>query len=160
MGPKYKVMLIKEEEIRDSKRIYSTYMQLSSMNLYIALWRSISASYKNKMLSRKKLIGTDGPTLFWVLFKTYQGTIAQVIRKSMKELKILPSVLKDKYYDNVDKLCDHGLIMIMRLVDARGIDSQLFEKLYEVFYTILNFEFNLTISSLSSVWSKINVVPY
>ena len=160
MGPKYKVMLIKEEEIRDSKRIYSTYMQLSSMNLYIALWRSISASYKNKMLSRKKLIGTDGPTLFWVLFKTYQGTIAQVIRKSMKELKILPSVLKDKYYDNVDKLCDHGLIMIMRLVDTRGMESQLFEKLYEVFYTILNFEFNLTISSLSGVWSKISVVPY
>ena len=49
-----KFMLIKEEDIRDSKQICSISIQYLSMNLYTILWWSIHPSRENKMLSIKE----------------------------------------------------------------------------------------------------------
>ena len=96
--------------------------------MYVALWRSLGSSVKSKMLSHKKIIGTDGPTLLWILLKTYQGTAAQVIRSTMKKLDKLVESLKSFNF-NVDKFCDYGMKTLSSLADAGGDDSQAFEKI-------------------------------
>ena len=41
-----------------------------SMNVYITLWHSLGLSMKASILSHKKVIKTDGPTLLWILLKS------------------------------------------------------------------------------------------
>ena len=73
-------MLLKKADLRASMRGRPPSLQSSATNMYVALWRTLGSSVKSKMLSHKKSIGTDGPTLLWILLKMYQGTAAQVIR--------------------------------------------------------------------------------
>ena len=95
--------------MKESRRTRSPSQAAPSVNMYIALWRSLGSSAKAKMLSHKKIIGTDGPTLLWTLLKTYQGTAAQVIRTQMKRLDKLQDTLKSGLKYNIDKFCDYGL---------------------------------------------------
>ena len=52
----------------------------------MAMWKCMTGSLKNKMISNNKLIGTDGLVLIWVFLKMYQGTTSQVIQNTMREL--------------------------------------------------------------------------
>ena len=98
------------------------------MNIYINLWKTITTKYKTRLLAHKMLIGTDGPTLLWVLLKTYQGTATQVVRITMKELDILKKIFETTHKNNVETFCDHGLKLITTLSNAGGTDTQVFEK--------------------------------
>ena len=80
------------------------------------------------MLSNKKSVRTDGPTLLWTLLGTYQGTAAQAICSTMKRLDKLQGRLEGLKF-NIDKFCDYGLKTLTTLTDAGGDDSQAFEKI-------------------------------
>ena len=80
------------------------------------------------MLSHKKVIKTDVTTLLWMLLKTYQCTVAQVIRSTIRKLKKLYETPKSYKY-NFDKLYDYGLKTILILADAGENDSQAFKKI-------------------------------
>ena len=55
-------------------------------------------SVKAKMFSHKKVVEADGPTLLWILLKTYQGTPSQVICSMMRKLDTLSNnILTYKY---------------------------------------------------------------
>ena len=69
--------------------------------MYIILYCSLVSTPKDKLLSSKHIIGQNGPTLLWVILKSYQGTVAQVIRVTMTEFNTLPVILKDTHQYNV-----------------------------------------------------------
>ena len=143
-------MQLSEVEMRESRRTRTPSQAAPAMNMYIALWRSLGSSAKAKMLSHKKSIGTDGPTLLWTLLRTYQGTAAQVIRTTMKLLDKLYDTLKHQKF-NIDKFCDYGLKTLSTLTDAGGDDTQAFDKFYEALKNTPNQEFN----NVLVVWKSV-----
>ena len=92
------------------------------------------------MLPHKKIIKTNGPTLLWILLKTY-CTAAHVIRSTMRKLDI-PSETLLVYKYNVGKFCDYGIKTLSTLADVGGDDSQQFEKFYDALKAMPNIEFN------------------
>ena len=50
-------------DLKEVARIRSPSHAAPAINMYIALWLSLGSSAKAKMLSNKKSIGTDGPSL-------------------------------------------------------------------------------------------------
>lgn len=101
-------ILITKDQVRSARRTRSHAMELCCLNMYIALWRSLSGKVKTKLLLSKKLIGTDGPTLLCVLLRTYQGTASQMIQVTMRELDNIKRLLSDTHKNNIESFCDYG----------------------------------------------------
>ena len=144
-------MRLSAVEMAEARRTRSSSLIAPAMNMYIAVWRSLSNSAKAKMLSHRHVIERDGPTLLWMLLQTYQGTAAQVIRTTMKRLDALQESLKFSSKYNIDKFVDYCLKTLSTLTDAGGDDSQAFDKIYEALKSTPNVEFN----SVLVVWKSV-----
>ena len=80
------------------------------------------------------------------------------MHKTTKDLEILPLVLQVIYCNNLDKCCDHGLVMITKLTNIERADSQVFENLYDFLKDTMNTNFNKLFVVWHLVQGKIGTV--
>ena len=108
----------------------------------MAMWKCMTGSLKNKMISNNKLIGTDGLVLIWVFLKMYQGTTSQVIQNTMRELFNPHVDINEWFHGNINKRYKHRIDLSTRLKDTGGADDQAYEQFNKTLKVTKNTKFN------------------
>ena len=131
-------------EMKAEKKSHTLDAYNSSKNLYIATWRSIGSNVKREMNVHRDLIGCDGPTFLWYIFKYYHTTAVQAVMRTLAKMNSLQRVMNDKCQGNVDRFVTYVITLLLCLAENGGRDDQAFDKVYEILinspYTVFNSE--------------------
>ena len=145
-----KYMRLSYEEVdRERKGRPANYAP--ARNMYLAIWNTLGAKPKQKMVSYHAKIRGDGPTLLWFLLTAYHGTAAQIIRSDRLKIEAFKDRLK-LTGGCVDKFCEHVRRVMESLKAAGGEDAQAFDKVYEALVATHVQQFNEEIR----IWKNIS----
>ena len=61
-------------------------------------------------MTKKELVGNDGPALIWYMLQNQVGTAAQIMETQRKYLDGLKYIMKDKFEDYAEVFYDHAQI--------------------------------------------------
>ena len=75
-----------------------------SMNMYIAVWRSLSSAPKREMKLHREDIKSDGPTFLWYLLKYYHRTAQQTVCTTLAKMNNLQATIKHQCKGDVKNM--------------------------------------------------------
>ena len=75
-------------------------------------------------------INRDGPTLLWYILTLYHGTARQIICAQRKKIENF-NLNVNFYRGDIEIFCNSMQTTIQSLVDTRGTDKQVFDKIYK-----------------------------
>ena len=84
------------------------------------------------MNAHRELIGCDGTTFLWYIFKYYHTTVVQTVRTTLAKMNSLQRIMNDKCQGNADHFSTYVITLLLRLAKIGGRDDQAFEKVYEI----------------------------
>ena len=87
---------ITEIEMMTEKKSRTSDKYNSAKNLYILMLRLIGLNVKRDMNAHRELIGCDGPTFLWFVFKYYHTTAVQIVRTTLTKMNSLQRIMNER----------------------------------------------------------------
>ena len=145
-----KYMLLTYEDLTIVKQMRLRNKNSTIRNMFIAIWRTLDPTPKQRICSYLSKINGDGPTLLWYILTLYHGNAAQIICTQRRKIEKFNSVV-DSYYGDIKKVCERMQNTVHSLVAAGGTNKQVFDCMYEAFNETRVLKFNHEIQVWKSV---------